>query len=793
LCLSGIDALASFAPGHEYVMYGFSQQAPECVEVYLRRGFKYCQIQVEGEREEYLRLGCAAPFLWSTPQARELDVYHVTSPFMPDILLPTVGPCSIAATLLDAIPYAMHERQQPVFGEDMWTRYLQRSRIVEQYQHFMAISQSAAEDCARLLGLDRNRISISYVPVDQWPRADEAALQKLRKVPAQYILTVTGYNFRKNLNGTLEAFAALPKQVRKSTPLVMVCSLERHERAEVEAQITRLGLRGQVILTGYLSDEELQYLLERATVFLFLSNYEGFGLPVAEAMAAGVPVVCSNNSSLPEVAGKAALLVSQNSPDEVALALKTLLQDKSLREQKMAQGFMQVSHFSPEAYAAKIESAYALANRLQATTLPSCASSDHADEAEIAVFSPITPRMSGIAEYTEQLLLHLGEECGADIFIEDYKPAHHAVREKFACYHYSAFVRRHARRPYRSIIYQLGNNALHAYMLPFIEHYPGIVVLHDYSLLGLYRLLAQKFGEAYSCKLRFKHEYPDADSNCWDHLQSLDTLSHFDFPMTHTLLRYSRRIVTHSRWLSSQLEEIAGLPPIEVVPMGAAFNHVLADRPGKAELRRRYYLPEDAFVIVSMGVINRLKRLMEVVKAFRDFQLEHRNSYFVLIGPAEPDLLQQMNRFLAQTGIKHCVRFLGHRETSELYDVLALSDVCVNLRYPSMGESSATLMAILAMGRPALVTPIAQFSEFPDWVCWKVGLGPQEHRQLIEYFRKLQQSPETGEELGRRAQEFARGAAWHHVAEYYRRILANTLSQEMIVEMAGQIKPAGPN
>jgi glycosyltransferase involved in cell wall biosynthesis len=112
------------------------------------------------------------------------------------------------------------------------------------------------------------------------------------------------------------------------------------------ARVEELGLRDRVCFPGYIAQEDLPALLRGASAFVMPSLYEGFGLPVLEAMACGAPVIASNSSSLPEVAGDAALLVEPTDVSAFADALHTLLTDAALREELRARGFRQAARFT---------------------------------------------------------------------------------------------------------------------------------------------------------------------------------------------------------------------------------------------------------------------------------------------------------------------------------------------------------------------------------------------------------------------------------------------------------------
>src|SRR5262249_29180224 len=118
-----------------------------------------------------------------------------------------------------------------------------------------------------------------------------------------FVLYVGGPDFRKNLNGALEAFALLPESERSRLLLVVACDLSHEHRRALENRAAELGIAASVKLTGYVSDEELRALYQMCRVFFFPSLYEGLGLPVLEALQCGAPVVAADGSSIPEFTG----------------------------------------------------------------------------------------------------------------------------------------------------------------------------------------------------------------------------------------------------------------------------------------------------------------------------------------------------------------------------------------------------------------------------------------------------------------------------------------------------------
>lgn len=197
--------------------------------------------------------------------------------------------------------------------------------------HIIAVSQFTANQVAEYLDFPRERIHV--VPHGVHPEASVAPIESRK--PA--VLTVGAVQKRKNTARLIEAFVAMPAPWE----FWIAGSLG----FEAEAMLAAAKTNPRIKLLGYVSDQELRRLYQQASIFAFPSLDEGFGMPVLEAMAHGLPVLTSNRSSLPEVAGEAALLVDPFQTEDIAEGLKQL-SDESLRHQLAASGLARIKQFS---------------------------------------------------------------------------------------------------------------------------------------------------------------------------------------------------------------------------------------------------------------------------------------------------------------------------------------------------------------------------------------------------------------------------------------------------------------
>jgi glycosyltransferase involved in cell wall biosynthesis len=212
-------------------------------------------------------------------------------------------------------------------------------------------SQAVRDDIVRILHVRPEKvhpIAEAAAPEFQ-PLKDKAALEKLRGrygLPERFILNVGSLEPGKNRATLLKAFAGLRK--RGLEQRLVVAGQRAWKYKDDLALAGELGLEGDVLFTGYVPPEEMPALYNAADLFVFPSLYEGFGLPVIEAMACGVPVVASNLSAIPEVAGEAALLVDPRDVDQLCDAMERVLRDKRLQGALQRRGIERAQGFSWE-------------------------------------------------------------------------------------------------------------------------------------------------------------------------------------------------------------------------------------------------------------------------------------------------------------------------------------------------------------------------------------------------------------------------------------------------------------
>jgi len=277
---------------------------------------------------------------WQDRQLPACDIFHAT-----DQLLPRLRHIRSVFTLYD-VAFAL--RPETHTRPNRWFLSLMMPRFLRAADALIAISECSKRDAARLYGIEPAKIRVIYLAADRRFRPastpEQAAARARYELPARYILFVGAIEPRKNLSMLLDAYAPLLSEDPELR--LVIAGPYGWLYAPFLKRLDALGLRERVIFPGWVAGEDLPALYSAAEAFVYPSLYEGFGLPVLEALACGTPAVCSDTSSLPEVAGDAALLVA---PDDTAgwtAALRRVLNDATLRAEMRARGVRQAARFS---------------------------------------------------------------------------------------------------------------------------------------------------------------------------------------------------------------------------------------------------------------------------------------------------------------------------------------------------------------------------------------------------------------------------------------------------------------
>jgi glycosyltransferase involved in cell wall biosynthesis len=791
-----VDALLARDPVNNYVLYGQhglpADHIPTAPNAVVRL------LQPDRHSGEMNMAHAMERLAESNPDG--LDVLLLLNPMEVNLgyNLPAkpLSGLKMVAVVYDLIPLLFQEEYFSGWsGTDFVDRYLQGLYRLRSYDALLAISEATRGDVLSLLGLSSDRVVTIgtasdgqfFVPdrTDPMPAESQTLMHELG-IMRPFVFSVGGWDHRKRPWGLIEAFAMLPVDLRQAHQLVLTYGLSGPDRERVRQFAREHGVADQLVITDRLADTALRTLYQRCAAFVLPSLYEGFGLPVLEAMHCGVPVIAGNNSSQIEVVGDAGLLFNVASAGELAAQLVRALGDEGLARELGERAVVQARRFRWEDTADK---ALAVLTRshVPKTVLHRRSKRKRAPRSRIAFFSPLPPLRSGISDYSARLLDELKPRYTIDLYHDSGYLPYLALRSPdFGCYDHRLFERNARVLDYDALIYQMGNSPYHGYMYETLLRHPGIVTLHDLCLMNFHFWYAQQPGVVGEAHIRREFEaFCGAGAEKpLHHLAALaDTPGGIPgacieqgYHLNGRVFEHATSVIVHSPWCVEQVRNWcpARLPKTSVVALGAT---VLAPSPEqRMAIRARMQMPQDALMIASLGLLQPLKMNAETITAFAPLARAIAEALLIFVGPEVDN--GEARRKVIELGLQHRVRFLGHYP-GDLADLAAITDIGVCLRRPpTNGETSASLIDFLRLGVPTIVSDVGTFSYYPDSVVRKHRMDTDGLAGLTRALRELAEDRPRREALGRAAWQYVRqNHTWSGAADSYESIIERAVDE----------------
>jgi glycosyltransferase involved in cell wall biosynthesis len=331
-----IAALQRIDRRNEYVLITADPHAPELRS--LTPNFSIAAVKLPSRGARLLWEQASLPGLVARLGLDLLHSPHYTRPLRPLGAASVVGVMDLTFFLMPAY----HTRMKRLFFRAMLPASVRRA------DRLIAISESTRRDLERVLHVPPSRVDVTPLAVSAayHPNQPEDTIEALRQrygLPREYLLYVGRLEPRKNLPRLLAAYEHVLGRKPEMPPLVLAGAPGWHW-AGLEKALQRLGSR--TIQLGYVPESDLPALYGGATIFIYPSMYEGFGIPVLEALSCGTPTITSNVSSMPEVVADAAELIDPHSTADIAAAMERLLTDAKRREELREKGLRRASAFS---------------------------------------------------------------------------------------------------------------------------------------------------------------------------------------------------------------------------------------------------------------------------------------------------------------------------------------------------------------------------------------------------------------------------------------------------------------
>ena len=369
----------------------------------------------------------------------------------------------------------------------------------------------------------------------------------------------------------------------------------------------------------------------------------------------------------------------------------------------------------------------------------------------IAYCSPVNPQPSGISDYSEELLPYLGRYADVALFIQrGITPSNPRLSRHLQVHALDRLPELHATRPFDAILYHLGNSPVHAEIYELALRIPGVVVLHE-LVLHHFKLwyAAARRGNAERYVQEMAERYGARGESVGRRMaagQLLDAA--FEMPLVEDIVQSAGAVLAHSRYVLDRVRALRPALPGQVVPMGVPLPPVL----DAAHARRELGLPVDVAIWASFGHINPYKRIESALRAFRRFRRYEPDARYLLVGSVSPSY--DLGSVIRRLDLDRAVHVTGYVPPEAFTRYVAASDLCLNLRYPTAGETSASLLRLLGAARPVLVSAVDALAELPDDVCGKVEPGRAEGDLILAIARLLRLVPPLSSRLGENARRF---------------------------------------
>jgi glycosyltransferase involved in cell wall biosynthesis len=338
--------------------------------------------------------------------------------------------------------------------------------------------------------------------------------------------------------------------------------------------------------------------------------------------------------------------------------------------------------------------------------------------------SPLPPVRSGISDYSSDLLPNLEDLCDLRVIRLPDQPISPELEERWKPVA-AAATGESGRLP----LYQMGNNEYHESVMELALERPGVMTLHDVILHHLWveMTLGKARLEPYLERLATDHGWVGECAATARRWGELGQAAMFSLPAHRTLLRRQRGVLVHSRWAAERILEEDPEMQVRQIPMGIPLPPEAEHEQGLA-FRQRLGIAPDTPLIGSMGFQTPIKRTDQVIAALGRPGMEQ--AHLLIAGEVSPVL--DYASAAEDAGAADRVHTMGFLDFEEFEQAIAACDLCVNLRYPTAGETSASLLRVLAVGRPAIVSDYAHSAELPDDVVVKIPLGEGEVDELAQ-------------------------------------------------------------
>ncbi len=369
------------------------------------------------------------------------------------------------------------------------------------------------------------------------------------------------------------------------------------------------------------------------------------------------------------------------------------------------------------------------------------------EKPKLAFVTPGPPLESGVVDYGSELIGPLSALADVRLYLDD-----DAIRAGAWPGRHHLHLPADLRRDHRLLpVYEIANHRSCHFMVPLAFRFPGVVVLHD---LNLHRMLADFFlrrglEAAYFDELLYSHGKDGVRAGRVINSGFYSGALYTRYPLFRGLVQRSRAVIVHSEIAAMAIQKVCPAVPVRKVALHSGFSHLEGVVPTQAAARRELDLPLNAFIVGTAGNLTPSRRLVSCLRAFARHRETHPESIYLVVGRDACDV----SSLIEELHLEESVRRMGIVSLKEFHGAVAACDLLCNLRYPTMGETSGSLIRILGVGRPALVSRCGTAMEFPASICPRIDLDHGEVPQLEKAFNRFSRDREQLRRMGAQAKE----------------------------------------
>ncbi len=623
--------------------------------------------------------------------------------------------CSVFPTLArkiliayDIIPLLYSERY---IVNQIHKGYLTRYAVLFEADLMLTISQTVADDLMLFLGVGQDRLV--NIKGGAIPRSKMKKTKPTGIGSNKFMLMPSGDDLRKNNINAVLGFDRY-KNASEDSDIELYITSNFSEEAKAELR----ELSDSITFVGNVSESEMSWLYKNAVATLFVPEYEGLGLPLLESVEVSKPVVCSDISVFREISRKAFYFVDQLDTKSIANGIKSALSQKDWISKK--EEYIEVAKSYDWPLTGSIAWGSIENANYKVFDKP---------KKRIAVFTPNPEKYSAVGKVVMQLHPALAEHFDVDYYVEDpvnaYKP--NSVRPSYLdkitkVKDASTFNVRDFKK-YVSVIYHIGNSEFHVETVKNALYLPGVSIIHDTSLKGLFN--GPLLGKGYVSNRRIELERKLNNAN-----SAIEGKAEF----LSSMVNAQRAVITHSKYARTIVEQINDAVPVIKANLPVASPFKIYDRPAKSRLN-----------IALAGIISPIKGVNYIEEIASDNKFARCNIFVFGFSMMNEEELRQLEAYENVTVAKDLSDF-------EFQTLLSKMDILVNYRVEYHGETSLTVLEAMRYGVVPIVKDVGWYSELPDDATVKVSKSSG----VLSELKRLISRPNELAELRKNAYIYAK-------------------------------------